>query len=299
MLSHDIFLTAEVEAKPMTKIAIITDTDCSLPPAVIAQYGIRQVPITIHFGSETFTTGVDIDDRRVFEKIDRINRLPTTSAPAPGAFLTAFNEAFAAGAEAVVCLCVSSKISATYGAAMMARDELKDRDITVVDTLNLSMGQGFMVLAAAEAAAGGGSPAEVVARALEVGSGLHVYAVLPTLKYLALSGRVGKLVAGMANILNVMPILTVREGKLDLLERIRTRKKAVERMLQLLRQAVEGKTLVRAAVIHVNHPEGAQEMAELLKTELGCRQEPLIAEFTPGLSVHAGSGVVGVVLQTS
>jgi len=169
----------------------------------------------------------------------------------------------------------------------------------VVDTLNLSMGQGFMALAAADAARAGATPAETVASALEAGRCMHTYALLPTLKYLALSGRVGKLVAGMADTFNIMPILTVKEGKLDLLERIRTRKKAMERMLQLVHSAVGGKRVERAAIIHVNHAEGARELAELLCAGLPCPRDMITAEFTPGLSVHAGTGVVGVVLQTS
>src|SRR5512133_3806079 len=106
----------------MTKIAVITDTDSSLPAQIADQHGIRQVPITIHFDDESFTTGLDIDDASLFEKIDRRNRLPTTSAPAPHAFAQAFEEAFTAGADAVVCICVSSKISATYNAAQTACD---------------------------------------------------------------------------------------------------------------------------------------------------------------------------------
>jgi DegV family protein with EDD domain len=282
----------------MNNIAIITDTDSSLPPALAKSFGIRMVPITIHFGAESYTTNLDMDDRQVFEKIDRLNKLPTTSAPPPGAFVKAYQEAFQAGASAVVCLCVSSKVSATYNAAVTARDEMKECDITVVDTLNLSMGQGFMVMAAAEAARGGATPAEVVTLAVAAGRSMHTYALLPTLKYLALSGRVGKFVAGMANTFNIMPILSVKEGKLDLLERIRTRKKAMERMLHLVHTAVDGQKLARVAVIHVNHPEGADELVEILRNELPCPQDIITAEFTPGLSVHAGTGVVGVVLQT-
>jgi DegV family protein with EDD domain len=283
----------------MSKIAIITDTDACLPQAIAREYGIRQVPITIHFDGSMYTTGVDIDDRKVFELIDRANKIPTTSAPSPGSFLNAYQDAFKAGADSVVCLCVSSKISATYDSAVNARNELKDRDITVVDTLNLSMGQGFMVLAAAEAARAGATPAEAAAAALAAGRNMHLYAVLPTLKYLALSGRVGKLMAGIAGTLNIMPILTVKEGKLDLLERIRTRKKAIERLLELVHTAVGGRRVTRAAIIHVNNPEGARELAGLLCAGLPCPQDLITAEFSPGLSVHAGSGVVGVALQTA
>ena len=117
----------------MGKIAVITDTDSSLPPALAAQFGILQVPVTIHFDDSSYTTGVDIDDRILFEKIDRFNKLPTTSAPAPSAFADAFTAAFNDGAEGVVCICVSSKVSATYHAALTACENFPGRDITVID----------------------------------------------------------------------------------------------------------------------------------------------------------------------
>ncbi len=282
----------------MNKIAIITDTDSSLPPEIAAQHGIRQVPITINFDEETYTCGVDIDDRLLFEKIDRINKLPTTSAPSPSAFAAEFEAAFKEGAEAVVCICVSSQVSSTYNAALSACEMLPNRDITVIDSLNLSMGQGFLALLAAEAAQQGASKEQVVARVQNAAKCLHLYAVLPTLKYLAMSGRVGKFVAGMANTFNIKPILTIQDGKLVLLERVRTHKKAVERTLELVRQSVDGKSIQRAAIIHVNDLEGAQELRKLLGARLAFPADALTAAFTPGLSVHAGSGVVGVVILT-
>ncbi len=283
----------------MLKIAIVTDTDSSLPPALAEQYGIRQVPITIHFGQESYTTGVDIDDARLFEQVDRLNQLPTTSAPSPGAFNLAYEDAFHAGADAVVCLCVSSEVSATYAAARAACENFPNHPITVLDTRALSMGQGFMALAAAEAARAGASVEQVVARARDVGSRLHLYAVLSTLKYLALSGRVGKVAAGLANTLNIKPVLTVNAGKLEMLEKIRTRRKAIQRMLDLTRQSVDGGGIERAAIIHVNNPTGAAELREQLCAALPCPPNILTAEFTPGLSVHAGSGVVGLVVVTA
>jgi DegV family protein with EDD domain len=283
----------------MGKIAVITDTDSSLPPALAAQLGILQVPITIHFDDSNFTTGLDIDDRSLFEKIDRINKLPTTSAPAPSAFADAFTAAFNAGAESVICICVSSKVSATYNAALSACEQFPGQDVTVIDSMNLSMAQGFIVLAAAEAARRGATKAEILETIHQMDGRLHVYAALSTLKYLALSGRVGKLVAGIADTFNVKPILSVREGKLDLLERIRTRKKAWERILELTCSAAGTKSIARAAIIHVNNPEGAKELEGRLRAVLACPDEIIIAEFTPGLSVHAGSGVVGVVILTN
>lgn len=278
----------------MQKIAIVTDTDSSLPIELAARYGIQQVPITIHFGEETYTCGVDIDDTRVFQKVDQLRRIPTTAAPSPAAFAAAYEKAFSEGASEIVCVCVSSKISATYNSAETARSQFPDRTIAVVDSLNLSMGQGFMVLAGAEAAADGANLQQVLKVIEDTGRRTHVYAVLATLKYLALSGRVGKLAAGMADTLNIKPLLTVRDGKLDMLEKVRTRHKAIDRMIELVGTDLQGREFERLAIIHVNNPSGAQEVQELLLANFRTQQPPFIAEFSAGLSVHAGAGVVGL-----
>jgi DegV family protein with EDD domain len=282
----------------MNKIAIITDTDSSLPVELAGQYGIRQVPITIHFEDSSYTTGLDIDDRLLFEIIDRQKKLPTTSAPSPSAFSNAYEDAFQAGAGSILCICVSSKISATYNSAVAAAEMFPDRDISVIDSQNLSMGQGFMTLAAAEAVNQGASKDEAIRQALAAGERTRLFAVLATVKYLAMSGRVGKIAAGMADTLNIKPILTMQDGKLELLERIRTRKKAVERTLELTRASANGKPVERVAFMHVNNLAGAQELQSQLCELLPLPPSIIMTEFSPGLSVHAGAGVVGVTLLT-
>jgi DegV family protein with EDD domain len=278
----------------MPSIAIITDSDASLPEEVAAQYGIRQVPIAVHFGDETLMTGIDIDDASLFERVDREGELPTTSAPAPGDFLAAFRTAFDEGASEVVCFCVSSEISATYDAARTARDHMLERDITVVNTLGVSMGQGFMVLEAAEAARSGAPKDEIIERALAVGERICLYAALSTLKYLAMSGRVDHLTAGMATLLNIKPILTLQDGELQMLERVRTRRKAWSRVIELTAEALGNRAPQRTAIVHVDALRQARQFEDQLRARLPCPEAIIIAELTPGLSVHTGAGLVGV-----
>ena len=278
----------------LPSIAIVTDTDASLPHHVAAQYHIRQVPIAIHFADETLMTGEDIDDTTLFQRVDREGKLPTTSAPAPGDFLTTFEAAFDEGADQVICLCVSSEVSGTYDAARTARDLMLDRDISVVDTQNISMGQGFMAIEAAEVARSGGSKEEVIDRSKEVGQRTCLYAALSTLKYLAMSGRVGHLTAGMAGLLSIKPILTLKDGELKMLERVRTQKKAWSRVIDLTRETLGDARAERMAVVHVDALEDAKLFERLLRENLRCPEMIITAELTPGLSVHTGAGVVGV-----
>ena len=279
----------------MLPIAIVTDTDSSLPAAVAAQFGIQQVPINIHFGQETFRSEVDITDAEAFVRIDRDGKLPTTSAPTPGQFMEAYQAAFDAGATSLLCFCVSAEISGTYNAALTARELLPDRDITVVDSRTLSMGQGFMVLAAAEAIQQGASKEEAIAIAESLRERTYVYAALATLKYLAMSGRVGHLAAGMANLLNIKPVLTVKNGKLDMLEKVRTQHKAWDRVIELTVESLQGRPVERMAIIHVNALEKAREFEAQLREHLNCPDDIIIADFTAGLSIHSGTGIVGVV----
>jgi DegV family protein with EDD domain len=283
----------------MPRIAIVTDTDSSIPLSASKALGIIQVPIMINFDGESYAAVEEIDDAQVFSHIDSSGKLPTTAAPSPGKFAEAFAQAFKAGAESILCFCVSSEVSATYGAAMAARELTPHFDITVIDTRSLSMGFGFMVLEAAEAAQNCASKEEIINRATAVGERSHLFAALSTLKYLAMSGRVSQVAAGFASVLSVKPILTIREGKLDLLERVRTQSKAFERVIELALQTVGDKNIQRLCIIHVNAMESARAFEANLRQNLSYPSDVLFAELTPGLSIHSGAGLVGVCFVTS
>jgi DegV family protein with EDD domain len=280
----------------MPKTAIVTDTNSSLSKAVCESLGIIQVPIHIMFGNDTYLTGEDIGDEKLFKMIDEQKALPTTAAPSPNAFQKAFQQAFDQGADQIVCICCSSKVSATYDAAKMAAGEFPGKAILVIDSLQLTLAEGFQVLKAAEMAAEGASLGEIEAAIEKLKPRLHVYGALPTLKYLAMGGRMGKMAAGLADTLNIKPILTAKEGKLELLEKVRTWRKARNRLVQLAVEAAKDTAIKQIGMFHVNNVDGTLELYKDLAKTLPVPEDYTLEEFTPGLSVHAGSGVIGYVL---
>ena len=280
----------------MPKTAIVTDTNSSLSKTRCEALGIIQVPIHIMFGEETYLTGEDIGDEKLFKMIDERQILPTTAAPSPGAFQMAFQKAFDQGADEVVCICCSSKVSATFDAANMAAAEFPGKKIGVVDSLQLTLAEGFQVLKALEMASEGAGADEIVAQIEEMKPRVHVYGALPTLKYLVMGGRVGKLSAGMAETFNIKPIMTNIDGKLASLEKVRTWRKARARLVDIAVEKAKGTKVTQLGLFHVNNVEGVMELYQDLAAALPLPEDYLLEEFTPGLSVHAGSGVIGYVL---
>jgi len=283
----------------MPKTVIVTDTNSSLSKALCEPLDIIQVPIHIMFDEEAYLTGVNVDDQKLFQIIDQQRIFPTTAAPSPNAFQQAFQQAFDQGADQVVCICCSSQISATYDAAKMAAGEFSGKTIAVVDSLQLTLAEGFQVLKAAEMAKQGADLDEILNAIEALKPRLHVYGALPTLKYLAMGGRMGKMAAGLADTLNIKPILTATGGKLELLEKVRTWHKARARLVELAVETAKETSVVQIGMFHVNNVDGTLELYKDLTKALTVPEEYLLEEFTPGLSVHAGSGVIGYVLVTA
>ncbi len=281
----------------MKNIAIITDTDSSLLVDLTVQYGIRQVPINVIIEGETYQTGVDIDDHLLFEMLKQVKKYPTTSAPSPEAFAKAFRAAILEGVQSIICICVSGKVSSSYDAAVLT-SQMFQHDIVVIDSQNLSMGQGFMVLTAAEAVLNGASRDEVLENLTLIRKRIHTFAVLPSLKYIALSGRLNKHSANFADLLDIKPILTVQEGKLEVVSRQRTISKSIDKMFELMINACDGKAIERGAIIHADCPEKVQNLQNKINISFPELKPFLLSEFTPGLSLHTGPGTIGITILT-
>lgn len=280
----------------MTKISLVTDTNASLPKEIIEKYQIIEAPIKIQFTQETYTTGETIDDAELFRLIDERKVIPTTAAPSPSAFEKSYHEALENGAEQILCICCSGEVSATYNSALMAKENFPGVDIRVVDSRALSLAEGFQVLSAAEAIEVGKSMSEILGIIDQVRDHMVVFGALPTLKYLAMGGRMGKLAAGFGNTLEIKPILTLKDGKLELLEKVRTWRNAKKRLVELAVTGAGGLEIERIGLIHVNNEEGVLALYEDLQDALNISLDPVVAEFTPGLSVHTGSGVIAFAL---
>ena len=279
----------------MSRIAIITDTDSTLPFDLAKEHDIVEVPIIIQFGDDSFRDVTEINNHEVFARIDREGKLPTTAAPSPGQFAEAFKAAFAKGADSILCMNISSEMSATYASARQAAELFPGQRIEVLDTRSLAYGQGFMVLAAHEAVSGGATLEAAVAAAEDVRSRSYLFGALATLKYIAMSGRVSSLAAGMAGLLDIKPILSLQNGKLELLEKIRTQRKSWNRTAELVSEKAAGRKIEKMTILNVKCPEEARDFENLLRAQVACPDQILHAEMNPGLSIHTGAGMVAVV----
>ncbi len=214
-------------------IKIIADSTNNLSSELIHQHDIRIAPIAIQFKEETYEEGINIDRSLFYAKIDDMGIIPTTSQPAPAAFAHYYQQLREQGHSGLV-ITVTGKLSGTYDSALMAKEMVPEADVAVFDSASISLGTGWMVLEAARASEAG-QPLEAILQRLEhIRTTSRLFLTPATLKYLQMSGRVGRLQGALASLLNVKPIISLEGGMLEAGENIRTRSKALERIVDLL-----------------------------------------------------------------
>ena len=272
-------------------IKIVTDSTADVPQPLLERYDIRTVPINIQFGTETYQEGIDIDRPTFFRKLEEV--MPTSSQPSPGQFAEVYRELADQG-HSILCVVITSKHSGTYQSAVLAKSMLPEADIEVFDTLSISIGTGYQVLAAARAAEEGQSMEEIIQLLEGIRSRMYLYLTPATLKYLQKSGRVGKLAGALASLLNVKPIIKVEDGVLEAFEKVRTRSKSLDRIVELTAEAVGTTEPVKLGIPHAEVPDEAEELRERLESTFNC-DEMYVVDLACSLTVHGGPGIIGII----
>lgn len=274
-------------------VRIVTDTSCDLPPVLqreIKELGVKTIPFLFHFGLE----GHEDKSMSIREFLAKAAvTWPTTAAPSAGAFIETFRECVEAGHQ-IVCITITSKHSATYSSAVLASQQFAAGQVTVVDSLSLSLGQGFLVLAAARASREGKSPEQVVEIVKALQRRLHLFIGLETVEYLVKGGRASRLTGTLTSLLKIRPILSVIDGELTLAEKPRGREAARQKLLQMALGCFPAEMV---GVIHIDAEAAAQELAAGIAAQTGYpREQVLIVETGMALATHGGPGAVGVVV---
>ncbi|MEW6033890.1 MAG: DegV family protein [Chloroflexota bacterium] len=271
-------------------LKIVTDSTSDLPPRLVEELDITVIPLIVRFGTETYRDGVDLSADEFFRKLVQGPVLPTTAAPGPAAFSEVYEKLLSQGHE-VLAIHISNKLSATHGSAMLGKESLgPGRPLEVLDSTSVSMGMGLLVIQAARAAKAGAKLAEAASLVRQKIPVLNLYAAFDTLEYLHKGGRIGRAQALLGSVLNLKPMIVVRDGEVHPLERVRTRAKAIGRLVELVRECPNVEELT---VLHSTTPDDMEDLAQRLAAIVPGRKVHR-ARFGPVLGTHTGPGVLGV-----
>ena len=273
----------------MPGVHIVTDSACDLTDQLVKEHNVIVVPLKIRFGETEFEDRRQLNPTEFWERCRGKGALPETSAPSPGAFLAAYQQAVDDGAEAVLCLTISSRVSGTYDSARTAAEEFDAAPIQVVDTFALTMGQGLLVIAAAEDAANGAGLDDVVVATKDRIGRIRTYAVLGGLEHLQRGGRIGGARALLGSLLNIKPVIRLKDGEVAEESKQRTRARALSYLVD--------KVKADAPVERIAVAEGAcDDVADVVaRLQDIVTEHPLLAvELGPVVGTHAGPNTVGV-----
>lgn len=274
-------------------IHILTDSTSDLSPKLVERFSIHSVPLTVAFASEAYLDGVEINAQQLIDKIESTSIFPKTTQPSPAEFIRKFQALLGDGNE-IIYIGLSSKISGTFTSAQLAREELGDVPISLIDSLNLSMGIGLLALHAGKMVQEGKGRLEIVERIENMIPKVRTAFVVDTLDFLHKGGRLSAVEAFVGNILNIHPMIQMSNGVLGVGEKIRGRReRALERMLEI---AIANPDQIDPAWISVTHvacPQDAEMLAEALRTKTPV-QEVVITEAGAVIASHCGTGTIGI-----
>jgi DegV family protein with EDD domain len=282
----------------MSKIAVVTDSCASIPEALLQSLNIHWVPYYIHHGEEILRDLVTAKRESFYNWLPTARELPKTASPGPGDYLTVYEKlAKEEGVREIVSIHMTSKGSGAYQAAMAAKSMLlelmPDLHIEVIDTLNVSMCQGWIVIESARAALAGSSLSEIVALAKKMIPVTQMIQTADTLKYLYMGGRIGKAKQLAGALLRIKPLIGMQDGVIVPLGQARSRGKAYQMMVEMVEAAVGNMGKIKVAYMHAAAREEAEKLKEMLEERLTC-VESFVSELSPALGVHTGPGTAGL-----
>jgi DegV family protein with EDD domain len=279
-------------------VRIITDSTADLPPQLAKELGITVVPIYVRFGDEVYRDGVDISEDEFYQRLEETTVHPSTVQPGPQDFLEVYRK-LSKDADGIVSIHISAKLSGTCNSAMMAKEMLAKEmletgcPVEVVDSQTVTMGLGLITIVAATMANAGESAGKIVKEVKKAIPKIHFLALFDTLKYLLLGGRIGKAKALLGSILNVKPMLSLKDGEVVPAGQARTRAKGIDKLFEFTKNA---KKIQDLAVVYSTTPDEAQNLAVSLGSVFD-RKKIKIARVGPSLGVHMGPGALIVALR--
>ena len=283
----------------LDRVAIVADSICCLPPEMVSRYRIRLVPPNIYFDGHIYRDLLDISPGEAYRLLESAPDLFSTSAPSPEDFIQAYRE-LSREAESILCITLSSKVSSIYSVALFAREqakaELTHTSIEVLDSGTVTGAEGFVVLAAARAAADGGGLTEATEAAEKVREKVDLVFVLETIRHAYRTGRVPKVATQLGALLSVKPVLTWESGVARVVGVVRNKEKGLDQLLEIIHRKV-GERPVRVAVHHADAPEEGERLKRRVLNEFQCL-EIWVTEFSPIMGYSTGRGVLGLAFYT-
>ncbi len=278
----------------MSKVAIVIDSSANIPSNILSQHNINTVPLSVIWGQEVLKDGVDTTPQEFYTRLKSSKITPTTSQPSPADFTKVYEKLLGEGYE-ILSLHISGKLSGTMDSAIQARNQLSDQPIEVVDTLSASMGLGFIALQCARAIEMGAGLRECKALAVQAIPQVGAMFVVSTLEFLHRGGRIGGAAAFLGTTLNLKPILQLKDGRVEAVERVRSMGKAIDRLLDLMAEKA-GDQPVRLAALHADAQPEAEQLMEKARQRLNPNQvrEAMLTEVSPAIGAHTGPGTVGI-----
>ena len=274
------------------KIAIVTDSTAYIPEDLLEKYNIHTVPLSVVFGEESFRESIDITTEEFYKKVTESKKLPSTSQPAIGTFIELFED-LARTHDAVISIHLSKRFSGTYDAAKSAGTMVKDIEVFPYDSALSAMPQGFYAIAAAEMVQEGKNVEEIINQLNIMKNKTRAYFMVDDLSHLQRGGRLNSAQAILGSLLNIKPILHIVDGLIVPFEKIRTRKKAINRIMNMLEEDANTKKIVRVVFIHANNESTAIKLRESF-AEKHPEVESIISYFGPVIGTHLGEGSIGV-----